>query len=227
MFPEGETVTLGFDCEGLCFVPFFECVDSVGDGAGPSTGVGGVTKVVGASTVFGGVAGIWVMIRLGPSDRRDALDGVSEPVWICGGESTMGPSRTRCSRFFPPKSAPIPAALEPGRLSVSAAGLGEAARRVGLKASFSLPTGETPRLLGVTSVVLAVRREAPSVDVSESTRVASVVVVAESTESIVSEAIRGEDSVSSPAWEACGDMPGRRGGAGELMGRLVGRERVV
>lgn len=219
---------LGFDCEGLCFPPFFECVDSVGDGAGPSTGVGGVTKVVGASTVFGGVAGIWVMIRLGASDRRDAVDCVSEPVWICGGEATMGSSRTRCPRFLPPKSAPIPPALEPGRaLSVSVWGLGEVARRTGLKASFSLPTGETPRLLGVTSMVLAVRREAPSVDVSESTRVASVVVAAESTESIVSEAIRGEDRVSSPAWELCGDMPGRRGGAGELMGRSVGRERVV
>lgn len=96
---------------------------------------------------------------------------------------------------------------------------------MGLNASFSLSTGETPRLLGVTSMVLAVRREPSSVDVSESTRVASVVVVAESTEAMVSEVIRGEDSVSSPAWELCGDMPGRR--TGELIGRLVGTERVV
>ena len=75
-------------------------------------------------------------------------------------------------------------------------------------------------MLGVTSMVLAVRREAASVDVSESTRVASVAAVWESSESIVSEAIRGEDSVSSPAWELCGDMPGRRGGAGELLGSI-------
>lgn len=80
MFPEEETTTLGFDCEGLCLAPFFECVDSVGDGAGPSTGVGGVTKVVGASTVFGGVAGSWVMMRLGPFDRREGVDCVSGPV---------------------------------------------------------------------------------------------------------------------------------------------------
>jgi hypothetical protein len=190
--------------------------------------VGGVTKVVGASTVFGGVAGIWVMIGLGPNERSDAVDFVSEPVWICGGEATMGSSKTRCSRFFPPKSTPNPPALEPDlTLSVSVTGLGEVARRVGLKASFSLPTGETPRLIGVTSAVLAVRREASSVEVSESTRVASVAVVTGSTESIVSEVIRGEERVSSPAWELCGDMPGRRGAAGELVGGSVGTERVV
>ena len=225
MFPEEETTTFGLDCEGLCFEPFLECVDSVGEGAGPSTGVGGVTKVVGASTVFGGVAGIWVMIRLGPNDRRDAVDCVSDPVWICGGEATIGSSRTLCSRFFPPKSAPMPPALLPDRtLSASPPGLGEVPRRVGVKASFSLPTGDTPRLLGVVSSVLAVLVEPSSVEVSESTRVASVAVVEESTESIVSEVIRGEDSVRSPACELCGDMPGRRTG-GELIRRLVGTER--
>lgn len=80
MSPAGETTTLGFDCDGLCFVPLFRCKGSVCDGTGPSTGVGGVTKVVGASTVFGGVAGIWVTIRLGAVDRRDVVDCVSEPV---------------------------------------------------------------------------------------------------------------------------------------------------
>jgi hypothetical protein len=64
------------------FVPFSEWVDLVGDGARASTGVGGVTNVVGASTVLGGVAGSCVMMRLGPSDRREAVDRVSEPVWI-------------------------------------------------------------------------------------------------------------------------------------------------
>lgn len=49
IFPEGETTTLGFDCEGLCLVPIFELVDSVGEGSLASVGVGGVTKVVGAS----------------------------------------------------------------------------------------------------------------------------------------------------------------------------------
>jgi hypothetical protein len=211
-------------------VPFLECVESVGEGAGPSTGVGGVTKVVGASTVFGGVAGFWVMIRLGPNGRREAVGFVSDPVWICGGEATMGSSRILCSRFFPPNSEPMPPALVPDlTLSASPPGLGEAERRVGLKASFSLPTGDTPRLLGVVSSVLAVLVEPSSVDVSESTRVASVAVVAviaESTESIVSEVIRGEESVRSPACELCGDMPGRRTG-GELARRLVGTERVV
>lgn len=44
----------------------------------------------------------------------------------------------------------------------------------------------------------------------ESTRVASV---EGSTESIVSDVIRGDDSVRSPAWDWCGEMPGLfRGG---------------
>jgi hypothetical protein len=136
----------------------------------------------------------------------------------------MGSSRTLCSRFFPPNSDPIPPALVPDlTLSVSPPGLGEAVRRVGVKASFSLPTGETPRLCGVVSLVLV---ELLSAEVSESTRVASVVVVAkESTESTVSEVIRGDERVSSPACELCGDMPGRR--CGELRRRLVGAEGAV
>jgi hypothetical protein len=140
----------------------------------------------------------------------------------------MGSSRTLCSRFFPPNSDPIPPALVPDlTLSVSPPGLGEAVRRVGVKASFSLPTGETPRLCGVVSLVLV---ELLSAEVSESTRVASVVVVVvvvakESTESTVSEVIRGDERVSSPACELCGDMPGRR--CGELRRRLVGAEGAV
>lgn len=175
------------------------------------------------------------MMRLGPSDRKEGVDCVSDPTWIWGGDATMGSSKTLCSRFFPPNKEPIPPALVLDlTLSVSAPGLGEVARRMGLKASFSLPTGDTPRLLGVVSVsmVLGVLAVPSLVEVSESTRVASVVVVvavvvvaAESSESIVSEVIRGEERVSRPAWELCGDMPGRR--SGELMRRLVGTERVV
>lgn len=82
---------------------------------------------------------------------------------------------------------------------------------MGAKASFNRPTGlgETPRLavLLVTSMVLAWRIGTSSADVTESTSVASV----ESRESIVDEVINGEDKVNRPAWELCGDMPGRFG----------------
>jgi hypothetical protein len=87
MFPEGETVTLGFDCEDACFPASFELVEWVGEAGFPSVGVGGVTKVVGASERLGGVAGSWVMIRLGAVDRREAADCVCSPVRICGGEA--------------------------------------------------------------------------------------------------------------------------------------------
>lgn len=134
----------------------------------------------------------------------------------------MGSSRIFCSRFFPPKSAPsAPPAPEPAlTVSASPPGLGEAGRRAGLKAPLSLPTGETPRLLGVVwmaSAVLAC--------VAVGWSAGSGVVVAEraaSSESMVSEAIRGEERVSRPAWDWCGDMPGRR--AGELLRRLVGSD---
>ncbi len=131
----------------------------------------------------------------------------------------MGLSKTLCcSRFLPPNKEPIPPADVPDlTLSVSAPGLGEVARRVGVKASFSFSTGETPRFVGVVS--MAVQVKPSSVEVSESTRVASM-AVAESRESIVSEVMRGEERVSSPAWEWCGDMPGRR--AGELGGGSAG-----
>lgn len=58
MFPEGDTTTFGFDWDGMCFALDLEFVDPVGDEGFASVGVGGVTKVVGASTRFGGVAGI-------------------------------------------------------------------------------------------------------------------------------------------------------------------------
>ena len=66
MFPEEETTTFGLGCELGCFTPGFElAADSVGDTGFASVGVGGVTKVVGASIKFGGVDGSWVMILLG------------------------------------------------------------------------------------------------------------------------------------------------------------------
>jgi hypothetical protein len=86
MFPEGDTTTLGFDCDAVAL--FLGLVGSVGEGrAFASVGVGGVTKVVGASDRFGGVAGSWVMMRLGPSDLSDVFDWVSSPVCICGGDA--------------------------------------------------------------------------------------------------------------------------------------------
>lgn len=58
MFPEGETTTFGMDCELVCLAPAFELVvDPVGDTGLISVGVGGVTRVVGASIRFGGVDG--------------------------------------------------------------------------------------------------------------------------------------------------------------------------
>lgn len=215
MFPEGETVTLGFDCEATCFTPSFELVECVGETAFPSVGVGGVTSVVGASARFGGVAGSCVMIRFGAVDRRDVVDCVCPPVCICGGEAWMGWSRTLVSRFFPPNKAPNPPPLVLGLAgSGSTPVLGDVDLRVGANASFSLPTGDgdTPRLFAVTSIVFACRMDASSTEATESTRVASVV---DPTESIVSEAIRGEDSVKSPACDWCGEMPGLL--AGELI----------
>lgn len=140
----------------------------------------------------------------------------------------MESSQALGSRRFPPNSDPsAPAPVADLRLSVSPPVLGEVERRVGLKASLSLPTGETPRLWGVVvvvSMVSACLGETSSADVSESTRVASVVVAAESMESTVSEVIKGEESVRSPACDWCGEMPGRR--TGGLIGRLVGTERA-
>lgn len=160
MFPEGETTTFGIDCGLLCLVPFLEFVASTGDETFASVGVGGVTKVVGgASSRFGGVAGICVMMRFGAVPRRDGLDCVSWPVCICGGDATMGSSSTLASRFFPPNSAPRPPPLVLGLgASMSPAFFGEVDLRVGAKASLSFPTGDTPRLVEAMSIVLAWRR---------------------------------------------------------------------
>jgi hypothetical protein len=70
---------------------------------------------------------------------------------------------------------------------------------LGAKASFNLPTGDgdTPRLLAGTSMVFACRTGLCS-EAMELTRVASA---EDSTESIVSDVIRGDDSVRSPAWD--------------------------
>ena len=66
-------------------------------------------------------------------------------------------------------------------------------------------------MLAATSIVFAWRMDASSAEATESTRVASVVGP---TESIVSEAMSGEDSVKRPACDWCGEMPGLF--AGEL-----------
>jgi hypothetical protein len=114
MFPEGDTTTFGFDCDGVCFVPVFEfAVEPVGDGGFASVGVGGVTKVVGASTTFGGVTGVKVMILLGVLATRFGVDCVAWPSCICGGDpcSTAVSSKTLEARCRPPKSVPKPPPL--------------------------------------------------------------------------------------------------------------------
>jgi hypothetical protein len=71
MFPEGDTVTFEFGWEEPCLeLP----VELAGDAGLISVGVGGVTSVVGASTAFGGVAGICVIIRLGAFDGNEDVD---------------------------------------------------------------------------------------------------------------------------------------------------------
>jgi hypothetical protein len=160
MFPDGDTVTLGLGCDAFCFAPSLELVECVGETGCPSVGVGGVTNVVGASTRFGGVAGIWVMMRFGAVERRDVVDCAKSPVPICGGEAWNASSRTLVSRFFPPNSVPNPPPLVLGLgLSAPPTVLGDVDLRLGVKASFSLPTGdgETPRLLVVMSMVFACR----------------------------------------------------------------------
>jgi len=200
-------------------MPSLELVENVGEDAFPSVGVGGVMKVVGASARFGGVAGSVVMMRFGAVERREVVDFVCSPVCICGGEAWNGSSKTRVSRFFPPNSEPKPLPLVLGREpSPSSPVLGEVDLRDGANASFNLPTGDgdTPRLFVATSMVCACRSEASSAGVAESTRVASVV---EPTESMVSEAMSGEDSVRSPACDWCGEMPGLFSGEGLVVGQ--------
>lgn len=157
MLPEGDTVTLGFDCDVPCLIPSLELVEKVGEEAFPSVGVGGVMNVVGASERFGGVAGICVMMRLGAVPRSDGVDCVCSPVCICGGDAWKGSSNTLVSRFLPPNKAPSPP-LELGlAASASLPVLGEVVLRVGANASFSRPTGDGdgPLLLVVMSIVFA------------------------------------------------------------------------
>lgn len=121
MFPEGETtITLGFDCVWVCFAPAFALeVDRAGDaGAFASVGVGGVTKVVGASPRFGGVAGIWVMILFGALTGRLFTGGAGEASWTWSGDACTDSlsSKILLLRCFPPKNEPIPLPLVLGRL---------------------------------------------------------------------------------------------------------------
>ena len=87
ILPEGETTTSGFGCAGPGLAPFFKLEADAGDKGRASVGVGGVTSVVGASIRFGGVAGIRVTMRWGPSLGSDDVDCVSLPWCICGGDA--------------------------------------------------------------------------------------------------------------------------------------------
>jgi hypothetical protein len=213
MFPEGETTTLGFELVLLCCTVFLELVDSVGEEGFGSVGVGGVMKVVGASDRLGGVAGSEVMMRFGATDLSDGVDLVSSPVCICGGEAWIGLSNTFVSCFLPPNRAPSPPPLVLGLAASGLApglGTGDVALRFGVKASLSLPTGDTPRLFTAMSLVFALRVVGSSMEAWEFTSVPWV----ELEESIVSEAIRGDDRVKRPACDWCGEMPGRLSGGG-------------
>jgi hypothetical protein len=108
MFPEGDTIMLGFDCEGVCLVPALELVvDAVGDGGFASVGVGGVTNVVGASTRFGGVTGVRLTILFGALAGRLEVDCVLWPSCICGGDACGSvSSKILEARGLPPKSVP-------------------------------------------------------------------------------------------------------------------------
>jgi hypothetical protein len=112
----------------------------------------------------------------------------------------MGSSNTLVSRFLPPNRAPSPPPLVLGLVTSGLApglGAGDVDLRLGVKASLSLPTGDTPRLCAATSLVLAFWAAGSSVEVREFTGV----TWAELVESIVSEAISGDDSVKRPAWD--------------------------
>jgi hypothetical protein len=154
------------------------------------------------------------MILAGALERSEPSDCLSDSTCIWGGDAWIESPRMLVSRFLPPKSVPR-LVVELRAESGSATVLGEVDLRVGLKASLSLLTGEAPRLGRATSMVFACWRGSSwglwGV-MTESTRVASVSVADEVGESSVSEAMRGEDRVRRPAWEWCGEMPGRRSG---------------
>jgi hypothetical protein len=217
MFPEGDATTLDFDCAAVEVGPWSECVDSVGEDVFPSVGVGGVMKVLGASMRFGDAAGRFVVtMRLGADDRGDGLERVSPSMSICGGDTRTESSTGLASRFLAPKNDPIPPPLVLGlAVSVSpAATLGTiglvAVLRLGANASLSFPTGDTALLFADKSLLLAGRSVPSSVETWEFTSVAS----AEWAESTVSEVMRGEERVKRPAWDWCGEMPGRFCGGG-------------
>lgn len=223
IFPEGETTTFGFeDCEEVCCAPDLEFDDSGGETLIPSVGVGGVMKVVGALDRFDGAASWVVTMRFRAAPLSCGLvDCASSSECNWGGEAWRGASSTLSWRFFPPKSEPMPPPLVFGLAgsfapSGSPAILGEVALRAGAKASLSLPTGETARLFAAVWMVLLCSVGGSSAEVvAESVRLA---FLAASTESIVSEAMRGEERVRRPAWDWCGDMPGRLGGWLKMVG---------
>lgn len=194
ILPEGETTTSGMDCAEACLPPFLTLEADAGEAGRTSVGVGGVTRVVGASTRFGGVAGICVKMRWGPGFGNDDVDCVSLLWWSCGGVAWRSlSSPTLVSRFFPPKSAPrAPLVLGRAGSVVSDGGLGEVDRRAGTNASFSLFAGEVPRLAEPISIVWARRGGGgSSEEKAESTSVASDCAAV----SRVSELIRGEEWV--------------------------------
>lgn len=170
-------------------------MDPEGEGGLCSVGVGGVTKVVGASFRLGGVAGKAVIILCGVVDGRMGVDWVSEATCICGrSSSALEPRLEPNPPIFPapPNNDPSPPLLLPPDFagSKSPAGFGDVALLVGVKASLSLSTGEGLRFEDeVTSSVLACLGASVS-------RVESVSVVAvDGVESIVSEATKGEEMV--------------------------------
>jgi hypothetical protein len=203
VFVGDAVTTLEFGCAAAGVGPLLECVDSVGEDAFPSVGVGGVMKVVGASIRFGDAAGrLAVTMRLGGADLGDGLDLASPSMSICGGEAVIDSSTSFGSRFFAPKNEPRPPPLVLGlAISVSLPVLGAIGAvvvlRLGAKASLSFPTGDTALLFTEISPVLADRPLFSWVEATEFTRVAS----AESVEVTVSEAMRGEDRVKRPAWD--------------------------
>lgn len=108
----------------------------------------------------------------------------------------MGSSKTLVSRFLPANSPANRASVLSRGVSTSPPAFGEVDLRVGAKASFNRPTGDAPRCFDWRSMVFVCCKGGPS-ECTESARL----TFAESTESIVSDVIRGEDNVSSPACE--------------------------
>ena len=177
-------------------------VGSVGEGGLGPVGVGGVTRVVGASCKFGGVAGVVVMILSGVEVTRAGRALVPGVTCICGGSSkVLDPRREPNPDFFPtpPNRPPRPPPLVPDLTgSVSAVSFSDVDLLVGAKASLSLPTGDGLRFaVEVGSSVLACfGASMPSMSGVESAR-----LVVDGLEPIVSEAIKREEVVRYPVCE--------------------------